>query len=139
MSWAVYGLISAFFAGCTALLVKLGVEAVPSNLATAYRTTIVLLASWLIVAWRGEHTAWSGVSWRSVGFLTLAGLATTASWLAYFKAIQIGPASRVDPLDKLSLAVSVTLAVLVLGEAFTWRLVAGVALMTAGALLITVR
>jgi transporter family protein len=135
MSWQVYALLSAVAAGATAVLAKVGVEGVPSNLATAIRTVVILVFAWAIVLARGEQQALASVSPRALLFLVLSGCATGLSWLAYFKALQIGPASRVAPIDKLSLAVTLALASLVLGEPITLRVGAGVALMIVGALL----
>jgi len=135
MSWQVYALLSAMAAGATAVLAKLGVQDIPSNLATGIRTVVILALAWAIVLARGEHHGLSTVSPRSLLFLVLSGLATGVSWLAYYRALQLGPASRVAPIDKLSLAFTVLLAVPVLGETLTLRAGLGVALMIAGALL----
>ena len=135
MSWQAYALLSAIAAGATAVLAKLGVEGVPSNLATGIRTIVILALAWAIVLARGEHHALGGISRRSLVFLVLSGLATGLSWLAYYRALQLGPASRVAPIDKLSLAFTVLLAVPVLGESLTLRVALGVGLMIAGALL----
>jgi len=135
MSWQVYALLSAIAAGATAVLAKLGVQGIPSNLATGIRTVVILALAWAIVLARGEHHALGGISRRSLVFLVLSGLATGLSWLAYYRALQLGPASRVAPIDKLSLAFTVLLAVPVLGEPLTLRVALGVGLMIAGALL----
>lgn len=135
MNWLLYALLSAAFAALTAILAKVGVEGVPSTLATAIRTAVILFFAWGIAFARGEHHALGGLSRRSLVFLVLSGVATGCSWLAYFRALQLGPASRVAPVDKLSLALTFLLAWLVLGEPITWRLACGVALMVAGALL----
>jgi transporter family protein len=135
MSWLTYALLSAAFAALTAILAKIGVAGVPSSLATAIRTAVILPFTWIVVALAGEHRALGAVSRRTVLFLVLSGLATGLSWLAYFRALQLGPASRVAPVDKLSLPLTLLLAAVVLGEPMSWRLVAGVALMAAGAIL----
>ncbi|MBZ5556040.1 MAG: EamA family transporter [Acidobacteriia bacterium] len=135
MSWLIYAFISAGAAAATAILAKLGVEGVPSTLATALRTVVVIIFAWVMVIVAGEHRALAAVSRRSLAFLALSGIATGVSWLAYFRALQLGPASRVAPIDKLSLPLTVMLAALWLGEPVGWRLAAGVGLMTAGALL----
>ena len=135
MSWVGYALLSAVFAAATAILAKIGVQGIPSNLATALRTAVVLIFAWGLVFARGEHRALAGVERRTLVFLALSGLATGASWLAYFRALQLGPASRVAPIDKASLALTIVLAWLVLGEPMTWRVAAGAALIVAGALL----
>jgi transporter family protein len=135
VSWLVYAFISATAAAATAILAKKGVEGVPSTLATALRTVIVLIFAWLMVLQAGEFRALATTSRRSLMFLALSGLATGVSWLAYFRALQLGPASRVAPIDKLSLPLTVCLAWLLLGEAVSWKVALGVALMTLGALI----
>lgn len=135
MTWWLYALISAGFAAATAVLAKMGVEGVPSTLATAIRTVVILVFAWSIALAKGEHHALPSFSHKTLVFLVLSGVATGFSWLAYFRALQLGPASRVAPIDKLSLALTVLLAALVLKEPLTWRLCLGVILMVAGALL----
>ena len=135
MPWLVYALVSAASAAATALLAKRGVEGVPSNLATALRTVVVLIFAWVMVFVAGEGRALPTLSKRSLVYLALSGLATGISWLAYFRALQLGPASRVAPIDKLSLPLTVLFASLLLGEAVGWKVWAGVLLMTLGALL----
>jgi transporter family protein len=135
MSWLVYAFISAGAAAATAILAKVGVEGVPSTLATALRTLVVLLFAWGIALGLGEHRALASVSRRSLLFLALSGLATGISWLAYFRALQMAPAAWVAPIDKLSLPLTVLLAVVLLREPVSWQVVAGVTIMTAGALL----
>jgi transporter family protein len=135
MSWLVYAFISAGAAAATAILAKVGVEGVPSTLATALRTLVVLLFAWGIALGLGEHRALASVSRRSLVFLALSGLATGISWLAYFRALQMAPAAWVAPIDKLSLPLTVVLAVVLLREPVSWQVVAGVTIMTAGALL----
>src|SRR5436305_14400752 len=135
MSWLLYAFISAAAASRTAILAKVVVEGVPSNLATAIRTIVITGFAWAIVAATGEHRALTSLSTRSVVFLLLSGVATGVSWLAYFRALQLGPASRVSPIDKLSLPLTIVLAAAFLGESVGWRLGLGVALMTVGAVL----
>ena len=135
MGWLFYAIVSAGAAAVTAILAKIGVEGIPSTLATAIRTVVVLVFAWGMVAGLGEHRALAAVSRRSLAFLALSGLATGVSWLAYFRALQLGPASRVAPIDKLSLPLTIVLATLWLGEPIGWRVGVGVALMAAGALL----
>jgi transporter family protein len=130
-----YAFVSAAAAALTAILAKIGVEGVPSNLATAIRTVVITVFAWAIVTLTGEHHALAGISRRSLVFLGLSGIATGVSWLAYFRALQLGPASRVSPIDKLSLPLTIVLAGVFLGEAVGWRLALGVALMTVGAIL----
>lgn len=135
MMWWGYALLSAFAAALTAILAKIGVTGVPSNLATAVRTTVILLFAWAIAIGGGDHHQLSTIRGRSLWFLILSGIATGASWLAYFRALQLAPASRVAPIDKLSLALTIVLAAVVLGEKISWRVGLGAALMVAGALL----
>jgi len=118
-TWWISALLSAFFAA----------------LATAIRTAVVLAFAWGITFAKGEHHALGALSRKTILFLGLSGIATGLSWLAYFRALQLGPASRVAPVDKLSLALTLLLAAVVLHEPLTWRVAAGVALMVAGALL----
>ena len=134
MSWLFYALVSAAAAAATAILAKLGVQGVPSTLATAIRTGVVLIFAWLMVVQAGELRLITAISRRSLLFLGLSGIATGISWLAYFRALQLGPASRVAPIDKLSLPLTVILAMLVLSEKVTWSVALGIALMTIGAL-----
>ena len=135
-SWQTWALASAFFAALTAILAKLGVRDMDSHLATAVRTVVVLLLAGSIVAWQGTYKALPTLDARSVTFLVLSGLATGASWLCYFYALKMGPASRVAPIDKLSVAFAVILAALFLGETLSLKMLLGVALMVAGALLV---
>lgn len=135
MPWYFYALLSAVAAAATAILAKLGVEGVPSNVATAIRTVVVLALAWAVVFSTGDHRVLPGVSRRTLVFLTLSGIATAVSWLAYFRALQAAPASLVAPIDKLSLPFTILLASLVLREAVTLPQIAGVALMVVGALL----
>jgi transporter family protein len=135
MGWLFFAFVSAGAAAVTAILAKVGVEGVPSTLATAVRTVVVLIFSWGLVFCFGEHRALATVSRRSLMFLLLSGIGTGVSWLAYFRALQLGPASRVAPIDKLSLPLTIIFAVVLLHEPVSWRLGIGVSLMVAGALL----
>ncbi len=135
MTWWAYALIAALAASATAILAKVGVKDVPSNLATAIRTVVILLFAWGIVLATREHHVIRELNRRSVLFLVLSGLATGISWLAYFKALQMAPASRVAPIDKVSLAFTIILAGGLLGEQISWKVGLGTALMIAGALL----
>ena len=135
MSWIIYALISAVAAAATAILAKLGVGGVPSNIATALRTTFILPLVWGLVAARGEWVTLKSIPATTFVFLALSALATGISWVAYFKALQLGPASHVAPVDKLSLPLTIVLAALVLGEPLSVKLICGVLLMIAGALL----
>jgi len=134
MPWWVFALASASAAAVTAVLAKIGVEGVPSNLATAVRTAIVVVFAWGIVIARGEYHALAVLRGRPLLFLCLSGVATGLSWLAYFRALQLAPASRVAPIDKLSLALTIGLAALVLGESVSWKLALGAGLMVIGAM-----
>ena len=134
-SWVFYALLSAMAAGATAILAKIGIQGVPSNLATAVRTVVVLVFAWGIVLARGEAVGLRDLKGRTLVFLVLSGVATGLSWLAYFKALQLAPASRVAPIDKLSLPITVVLAWLTLGEPISLRLGIGIGLMVVGAVL----
>ncbi|GAC1472465.1 MAG: EamA family transporter [Isosphaeraceae bacterium] len=135
MTWMAYAGLSALFAGLTALLAKIGVENVPSNLATLVRTVIIVVFAAGIVAARGEWTQLREVSGRSWTFLVLSGIATGLSWLFYFAALKLGPISGVAPIDKLSFLIAMTLGFLILGEAIRPLTLAGAALIAAGVLL----
>ena len=133
MNWIGWALLSACFAAATALLAKVGVAHVDSNLATAIRTSVVLVFAWGIALALGKHGELRALDGRTVLFLALSGLATGLSWLCYFRALQLGPASRVAPLDKLSVPLVMVFAWLLLGEKLTAPVVAGGLLITAGA------
>ena len=135
MAWLPWALGSAAFAGLTAILAKVGVKDIDSDFATAIRTTVILVFAWLWAAGRGviDPTVVTG---RTGLFLVLSGLATAASWLCYFHALKLGPASRVAPIDKLSVVVAVVLSALFLGEKLSAAHVAGVLLIVAGAVLL---
>jgi bacterial/archaeal transporter family protein len=135
MNWLFYALLAAVAAAATAILAKIGVGGIPSNLATAVRTSFILPIVWALVVARGETHALKGASLQTLIFLALSAAATGISWLAYFKALQLAPASHVAPIDKLSLPLTITLAALVLGEPISLKLACGVALMVVGALL----
>jgi transporter family protein len=135
MAWWVYALLSALAAAFTAILAKIGVEGIPSNLATAIRTTVVVVFAWGLAIGLGEQHQLASVRGRPLLFLTLSGIGTGLSWIAYFRALQLAPASRVAPIDKLSLALTILLAVLILGEHISWKVGVGATLMVAGALL----
>lgn len=135
MSWVFYAFVSAVAAALTAILAKIGVRGVPSNLATAIRTVVILVFAWGIVFATGQHREIPKLGGRTVTFLALSGVATGVSWLAYFRALQLGPASRVAPIDKLSLALTIVLAAVFLGETITWKVALGAVLMVAGSLL----
>ncbi|MFT4112449.1 EamA family transporter [Silvibacterium sp.] len=138
MNWLFWSLLSALFAAATAILAKLGVEHVDSNLATAVRTTVVLVLAWGIVFAFGSHRELAALDRRSVVFLVLSGLATGLSWICYFRALATGPVSKVAPIDKLSVAMAIVFAWLLLGESMTRGKVIGGALILAGAIVIAV-
>ena len=131
MNWFHWALLSALFAGLTAVLAKAGVKGIDSNLATAIRTVVILVFVWSIALSRGFDTL-SKATNRTWLFLILSGLATAASWLCYFRALQLGEASTVAPVDKLSVVVAMVLAALFLGEHLTWRHGIGAGLIQGG-------
>jgi bacterial/archaeal transporter family protein len=135
VSWFLWALLSAVFAGLTAVLAKVGVKDVDSNLATAIRAVVILLFAWSVALVRGAGGL-AGVSARTWLFLVLSGLATGASWLCYFRALQLGEASRVAPVDKLSVVVAMVLAVLFLREPVTWQHWVGGGLIVSGTILL---
>src|SRR6201996_8746510 len=136
MSWIGWALLSALFAAATAILAKVGVAHVDSNLATAVRTSVVVIFAWGIALALGKHGELRSLDRRTILFLALSGLATGLSWLCYFRALQMGPASRVAPLDKLSVPLVMLFAWLLLGEKLTAPAIVGGALITAGAIVI---
>ena len=133
--WLILALLSSIFAALTSILAKIGIEGVNSNLATAIRTAVVLLMSWGMVLLTGTQNGIRDISVRSWMFLILSGLATGASWLCYYRALQLGEASKVVPIDKLSVVFTIVLAALFLREQFTPRSMLGCALIAAGTLL----
>jgi len=137
-SWLLFALGSAFFAALTALFGKLGVAGINSNLATFIRTVVILAVTAGILSLRGEWTRPSGLSWQTWLFLVLSGIATGLSWLCYYRALQLGPVSKVAPIDKLSVAFVIVLGLLVLGEKPSWPTLLGGALILAGALVIAI-
>jgi bacterial/archaeal transporter family protein len=136
MNWFYWAVLSALFAGATAILAKIGVKDVDSNLATAIRTTVVLVFSWGIALAAGKPSALLELNRRTWIFLVLSGLATGLSWLCYFRALQLGEASRVAPVDKLSVVFVIVFAVLFLHEPMTWHQWVGGALILIGALVL---
>jgi len=134
--WWLYALLSALFASLTAVFAKIGVAGVNSNLATAIRTVIVLLLSWGIVLARGEAKGIAGLSKHNLFFLAISGIATGLSWIFYFKALQVGKVSQVAPVDKLSVALTILLSVIFLGDVLTWKTAIGAMLIIAGTLVI---
>jgi transporter family protein len=137
MSWQIYAVISALAAGATAILAKVGLEGVPSQLATAIRTAIVLVLSIGVAVATGEYKKTATLGGHAWLFLGLSGLATSISWIAYFKALSLGPATPVAAVDKSSLVITWLLSVAFLGEALGWRSGIGVALVVVGAFLMS--
>ena len=133
--WLIFALAAAIFAALTAILAKVGIDGVNSNLATAIRTTVVLFMAWAMVFFTNEQAGITEISRRSWLFLILSGLATGASWLCYFKALQDGDVSKVVPVDKLSLVFTVILAAIFLHESFTIKTAVGCLLITVGTLI----
>lgn len=133
--WLVFALLSAIFAALTSILAKVGIEGVNSTLATAIRTGVVLLMAWGMVFLTDTQGGISGISGKSWLFLILSGLATGASWLCYYKALQMGEASKVVPVDKLSIIFTLVLAFVFLHEKFTPKSLIGCMLIGAGTLL----
>lgn len=133
--WFLLALLSAVFAALTSILAKVGIEGVPSNLATAIRTAVVLVMAWGMVFLTHTQSGIAEISRKSWLFLILSGLATGASWLCYYKALQIGEASKVVPVDKLSVVITLALAFIFLHEEFTAKSLAGCALIGLGTLL----
>ncbi|WP_295341446.1 EamA family transporter [uncultured Subdoligranulum sp.] len=133
--WFVFAVGSSVFAALTSILAKIGIDGVNSNLATAVRTTVVLAMAWGMVFLTGTQDGITQIGRRSWLFLILSGLATGASWLCYYKALQLGPASKVVPIDKLSVVITLVLAALLLHEQVTPRSALGCGLIAAGTLL----
>lgn len=132
--WKYYALLSALFAALTAIFAKIGVKDINSNLATAIRTSIILLLTWGIVLFSGRMNEIKDISRHTWCFLILSGLATGMSWLFYFKAMQTGDASRVAPIDKLSVVITILLAFFLLKEPVNIKVIIGALLITAGSL-----
>src|ERR1700761_5920971 len=136
MNWLFWALLSALFAAATALLAKVGVEGVDSNLATAIRTSVVVVFTWAIAMGVGAHRGVAMLTRRNWIFLAVSGLCTGLSWLCYFRALQLGPVSSVAPIDKLSVALVIVFAWLLLGEHLTPMKIVGAGLITAGAVVL---
>ncbi len=136
--WLIFALLSAVFAALTSILAKIGIEGVSSTLATAIRTVVVVGMSWLMVFVTQTQGGLFEISRKSWIFLILSGLATGASWLCYYKALQMGEASKVVPIDKLSVVITLLLAFVFLHEQFTLKSAIGAALITAGTLVIVI-
>lgn len=137
-SWQFFAFLSAIFAAMTAILGKIGVANVNSNLATFIRTIVILLVAATFVT---AQTAWRGIgeiSSRTMVFLVLSGIATGLSWLCYYRALQLGPASRVAPVDKLSVVFVAVFALVFLGETGNWKSWLGIGLITAGSIIVSI-
>ena len=130
--WIVYALLAAVFAAATSILAKIGIEGVNSNLATAVRTVVVLVMAWGMVFFTGVHSEIANITQKSWIFLALSGGATGISWLFFFKALQVGDASRVIPVDKFSVVISMALAFIILKEAVTAKVIIGGLFITIG-------
>lgn len=133
--WFILAFASSLFAALTSILAKIGIDGVNSNLATAIRTFVVLIMSWGMVFLTNSQNGIAEISRRSWIFLILSGLATGASWLCYYKALQVGEASKVVPIDKLSIVFTMILAAIILHEQFTFKSIIGCVLIAAGTLL----
>ena len=130
--WAIFAILSAIFAALTSILAKIGIEGVNSNLATAVRTIVVVLMAWFMVFITGNQNGIVDISKKSWIFLILSGLATGASWLCYYKALQLGETSKVVPIDKLSIVITIVLAFIFLGEQITLKTLIGCCLIVTG-------
>ena len=130
--WFVFAILSSIFAALTSILAKIGIEGVNSNLATAVRTIVVVLMAWFMVFITGNQNGIVDISKKSWLFLILSGLATGASWLCYYKALQLGEASKVVPIDKLSIVITIVLAFIFLGEQITLKTLIGCCLIVTG-------
>ena len=130
--WSIFAILSAIFAALTSILAKVGIEGVNSNLATAVRTIVVVLMAWFMVFITGNQNEIIDISKKSWIFLILSGLATGASWLCYYKALQLGEVSKVVPIDKLSIVITIILAFIFLGEQITLKTLIGCCLIIAG-------
>ena len=130
--WFIFAILSAIFAALTSILAKIGIEGVNSNLATAIRTIVVVLMAWFMVFITGNQNGIVDISKTGWIFLILSGLATGASWLCYYKALQLGEASKVVPIDKLSIVITIVLAFIFLGEQITSKTLIGCCLIVAG-------
>jgi transporter family protein len=138
-NWLTWSLLSAVFAGATAILAKVGVEGVNSNLATAIRTTVILVFTWLLASTALSADSLASIPRRTWLFLVLSGLATGFSWVCYFRALQLGQASQVAPIDKLSVIFAIAMAGLFLHEPLTWHHWVGGLLILCGALVIAMK
>ncbi|HEY8782697.1 MAG TPA: EamA family transporter [Mucilaginibacter sp.] len=134
--WWIFALLSAFFAALTAIFAKIGIKGVDTDLATAIRTVVILLIAWAIAIFRGGAYTIGGLNKINWIFLVLSGCATGLSWICYFKALQLGEVSQVAPVDKLSVAIAIVLAVIFLGEPLTLKTAAGALLIIGGSVVL---
>jgi transporter family protein len=134
--WWIYALLSAFFAALTAIFAKVGIKGVDTDLATAIRTVVILILAWGIAIFRGGTGTINTLSKQNIIFLCLSGVATGLSWIFYFKALQIGKVSQVAPVDKMSVAIAIILAVIFLGEPLTVKTAIGALLIIGGTLVL---
>ena len=138
-NWQSWALLSALFAALTAIFGKIGVQRIDADFATLLRVLVILIFMVLLVTMRGAFQSLAAISTRTYLFLGLSGLATGASWLCYYRALQLGPASRVAPVDKMSVVLVAVLGVLLLGETLSAKNWLGIAMVAGGALLVTMR
>ncbi len=134
--WWIYALLSAFFAALTAIFAKVGIKGVDTDLATAIRTIVILLLAWSIALFRGGAATINTLSKQNIILLCLSGIATGLSWIFYFKALQVGKVSQVAPVDKMSVAIAILLAVIFLGEPLTLKTAIGASLIICGTLVL---
>lgn len=137
--WWLYALLSALFAALTAIFAKVGVANINSNLATGIRTIVILLITWFIVAVNGDAKDFKSISTKALVFLVISGIATGLSWLCYFKALQLGNVSQVAAIDKLSVALTIILAVIFLKENLTMQTAIGATLIVVGAIVLILK
>jgi transporter family protein len=134
--WWIFALLSALFAALTAIFAKVGIKGVDTDLATAIRTIVILIIAWGIAFIRGGAYTMHSLTKQNIIFLCLSGIATGLSWIFYFKALQLGEVSQVAPIDKLSVAIAIILAVVFLGEPLTWKTTIGALLIIGGGLVL---
>lgn len=134
--WWIYAILAAFFASLTAILAKVGIKGIDSNLATAIRTVVVLLLAWLIAYLKGGLSGLQSLTKTNYVFLILSGLATGLSWIFYYKALQLGKVSEVAPIDKLSVVLTIIFSVLFLGEVLTWKTAIGAIFIICGTVIL---
>jgi len=137
--WILYAILSAVFASLTAIFAKIGVKDINSNLATAIRTIVVLILIWGIVFARGEHEGFSLLTKKNILFLVISGIMTGLSWIFYFRAIQEGPLSVIAPIDKLSVALTIILSIIIFNEAVTLKMLIGAAMIIGGIIVLIVK